>query len=123
MVTPQRTPKRIAADIAALDWFATFVEAADPILIGEHGYEIEVAAAIGALGRDGFRIAARITSTKTESFPPSSRKSCKRRFMEAAGIEPASADAPERASTSVVPDSDSPAGRFRDDTPDGLAIL
>ena len=43
--------------------------------------------------------------------------------VEAAGIEPASADAPERASTSVVPDSDSPAGRFRDDTPDGLAIL
>ena len=43
--------------------------------------------------------------------------------MEAAGIEPASADAPDRASTSVVPDSDSPAGRFRDDTPDGLAIL
>ena len=50
MVTPQRTPKRIAADIAALDWFATFVEAADPILIGEHGYEIEVAAAIGRTG-------------------------------------------------------------------------
>ena len=44
-------------------------------------------------------------------------------IMEAAGIEPASADAPERASTSVVPDSVSPAGRFRDDTPDGLAIL
>jgi hypothetical protein len=43
--------------------------------------------------------------------------------VEAAGIEPASADAPDRASTSVVPDSDSPAGRFRDDTPDGLAIL
>jgi hypothetical protein len=43
--------------------------------------------------------------------------------VEAAGIEPASADAPGRASTSVVPDSDSPAGRFRDDTPDGLAIL
>ena len=43
--------------------------------------------------------------------------------LEAAGIEPASADAPERASTSVVPDSISPAGRFRDDTPDGLAIL
>ena len=33
--------QRIAADIAARDWFATFVEAADPILIGEHGYEIE----------------------------------------------------------------------------------
>ena len=45
------------------------------------------------------------------------------RRVEAAGIEPASADAPGRASTSVVPDSDSPAGRFRDDTPDGLAIL
>jgi hypothetical protein len=43
--------------------------------------------------------------------------------VEAAGIEPASADAPDRASTSVVPDSDSPAGRFRDDTPAGLAIL
>ena len=41
MVTPERTPKRIAADITALDWFAAFVEAADPILIGKHGYEIE----------------------------------------------------------------------------------
>ena len=41
MVTPERTPKRIAADIAAHDWFAAFVKAADPILIGEHGYEIE----------------------------------------------------------------------------------
>ena len=41
MVTPERTPKRIAADIAAHDWFAAFAEAADPILNGEHGYEIE----------------------------------------------------------------------------------
>ena len=58
------------------DWFATFVEAADPILIGEHGYEIEGCGGDWAHWvRDGFRIAARITRTKTESFPPSSRKS------------------------------------------------
>ena len=40
---------------------------------------------------------------RTESFPPSlSETPANRRFMEAAGIEPASADAPDRASTSVV---------------------
>ena len=52
--------QRIAADIAARDWFATFVEAADPILIGEHGYEIEGCGGDSAHWvRDGFRIAAR----------------------------------------------------------------
>jgi site-specific DNA recombinase len=39
--------------------------------------------------------------------------------VEAAGIEPASADAPDRTSTSVVCASPSPAGRFADDLPTG----
>jgi hypothetical protein len=39
--------------------------------------------------------------------------------MEAAGIEPASADAPDRTSTSVVCALDSPGGRFADDLPTG----
>jgi len=37
--------------------------------------------------------------------------------MEAAGIEPASADAPDRTSTSVVCALVSPGGRFADDLP------
>ena len=40
-------------------------------------------------------------------------------MMEAAGIEPASADAPDRASTSVVWALISPGGRFPDDLPTG----
>ncbi len=40
-------------------------------------------------------------------------------IMEAAGIEPASAVAPNRASTSVVRACISPAGRFTDDPPTG----
>jgi hypothetical protein len=39
--------------------------------------------------------------------------------VEAAGIEPASADAPDRASTSVVWALISPGGRFPDDLPTG----
>jgi ribosomal protein S12 methylthiotransferase accessory factor YcaO len=39
--------------------------------------------------------------------------------MEAAGIEPASADAPDRTSTSVVCASLSPSGWFADDPPAG----
>jgi hypothetical protein len=41
------------------------------------------------------------------------------RRVEAAGIEPASADAPDRASTSVVWAFVSPGGRFPDDLPTG----
>ena len=40
-------------------------------------------------------------------------------MMEAAGIEPASADAPDKASTSVVWALISPGGRFPDDLPTG----
>ena len=47
------------------------------------------------------------------------RKACVLDEMEAAGIEPASAAAPNRASTSVVCASHSPAGRFADDLPSG----
>ena len=43
--------------------------------------------------------------------------------MEAAGIEPASAAAPVRASTSVVCGLISPGGRFADDLPTGQPIL
>ena len=43
--------------------------------------------------------------------------------MEAAGIEPASAVAPIRASTSVVCGLISPGGRFADDLPTGQPIL
>ena len=39
--------------------------------------------------------------------------------VEAAGIEPASADAPDKASTSVVCALISPGGRFADDLPTG----
>jgi hypothetical protein len=39
--------------------------------------------------------------------------------VEAAGIEPASADAPERASTSLSCDLHSPGGRFTGDLPTG----
>ena len=52
--------------------------------------------------------------TLSELFPPSQRLSpANRDFMEAAGIEPASADAPDRTSTSVVRALASTAGRRR----------
>jgi hypothetical protein len=56
----------------------------------------------------------------SESFPPSQHVSpANRDLVEAAGIEPASADAPDKASTSVVWALISPGGRFPDDLPTG----
>ena len=53
-----------------------------------------------------------------ESFPRKQADSLQTGgLMEAAGIEPASADAPDRASTSVVCALISPGGRFADDLP------
>jgi len=49
--------------MAALDWFASFVAAADPILIGQHGFEIEGRGGDWAhWHRDGYCIAARLVS-------------------------------------------------------------
>ena len=54
----------------------------------------------------------------SESFPPAPGETpANRRFMEAAGIEPASADAPNGTSTSLGSDCISAAGRFRTDLP------
>ncbi len=47
----------------------------------------------------------------------------KQTFMEAAGIEPASAVAPNRASTSVVRALVLPGGRFANDLPTGQPSL
>jgi hypothetical protein len=56
----------------------------------------------------------------SEPFPPSQHVSpANRDLVEAAGIEPASADAPDKASTSVVWALISPGGRFPDDLPTG----
>ena len=58
-----------------------------------------------------------IDAVSIESFP--SKKRPERGKVEAAGIEPASADAPDKASTSVVWALISPGGRFPDDLPTG----
>ncbi len=59
-----------------------------------------------------------------ESFPPSHGKvPANRDLMEAAGIEPASAVAPNRASTSVVHALISPGGRFVNNLPTGQPSL
>ncbi len=62
-----------------------------------------------------------LSRASAESFPPKKSGETARlgQKVEAAGIEPASADAPDKASTSVVCALVSPGGRFADDLPTG----
>ena len=67
------------------------------------------------------RKAAHLTFPPPKSFPSheGAGMAWLSQKVEAAGIEPASADAPDRASTSVVCAFVSPGGRFADDLPTG----
>jgi hypothetical protein len=60
---------------------------------------------------------ARHTTVRRRPAAPGNRKISGRLMMEAAGIEPASAVAPVRTSTSVVCGLISLGGRFADDLP------
>jgi len=70
----------------------------------------------GIFSREALRTLSQALSLRSAISRAPSYLLCR---VEAAGIEPASADAPDRTSTSVVCALDSPGGRFADDLPTG----
>jgi hypothetical protein len=90
------------------------------------GASIRTAAVCGGAPREGLAETPRCREGKrTVRLPnrPLVEAPRKRRIMEAGGIEPPSAVAPNRTSTSVVCDLVSPGGRCADNLPTGQPIL